>query len=131
MGRVVALVPVAVLAWAGLGFVVVNFGPNELSGRLAFFILLYVALIATLGLVAYTLSFRLFASKAFRGNLGRALENGTLWATFVAGAVALQFFRMLSWVNGGLMIGLLLVAQFLLLARQHPKPQSQKRRSRR
>lgn len=130
-GYLVALGFLAVLSWTGLGLIIANVNPSALVARVLFFVLLYLAVAATSGLVAYALSFRLFASKAFRGNLGRSLQHGWLWAAFAVAAAALQLFRMLSWVNGGLMIGLLAVGEFLLLARQHQDLQPGTRRARR
>lgn len=133
MGRIspIALGFVALLFWGGVGFVVEKVSPAEVAGRLLFFALFYAAMVTTLGLIAYILSFRLFASKAIRGNLGRSLQHGGLWATFAVAAASLQLFRMLSWINGALLLGLLAVAQILMLARQHQGPESGTRARRR
>ncbi len=69
---VLSLVGLAVPgAWAGAGYVVFNTSPDELVDRLAFFALFHVALFATFSLASYILSFRLFTSKYYRGNVSR------------------------------------------------------------
>jgi len=125
-GRVVVVGFLALLTWTGLGLVVLNANPSELAARLLFLVLLYAALFATFGLGAYVLSFRIFASKAHRGNLERSLQYGGLWATFTTVAATLRLFRTLNWANGTLLVGLLTLAQFLMFAR-YLGAQSEKR----
>jgi len=105
-------------AWAGTGYVVFNTSPDELADRLAFFALFYVALFATFSLASHILSFRLFTSKYYRGNVSRSLEQGGLWGTFVLVATMLQVTRTLSLLSTVLLIGALAVAQFVVLIRR-------------
>lgn len=128
-GQVVMVGFVALLTWTGLGLVVVNVNPAGLAARLLFLALLYVALISTFGLTAYALSFRLFASKSYRGNLASSLQTGGLWATGVTAAAVLQMARMLNWVGGAVLLVLLALAQFVAIARQSG-PRFSRRRAR-
>lgn len=128
-GQVVVVGLLALLTWTGLGLVVVNVNPGELAARLLFLALLYVALISTFGLIAYALSFRLFASKSYRGNLAGSLQHGGLWATGATAAAVLQMARMLNWVGGAVLLALLALAQFVVIARQ-PGPRPGRRRAR-
>lgn len=121
---------VATLGWAGVGLVIVNVSPNEAGGRVLFFAAFYTALLATFGLLAYILSFWLFAAKALRGNLGNSLQHGALWAAVVSVAAVLRMLRELRWTYAALLLGLVVVFQLLLLAKQHPRPQPRPKRVR-
>ncbi|MBI4320358.1 MAG: hypothetical protein HY675_17855 [Chloroflexi bacterium] len=101
--------------WTGVGYVVLNTTPDEIATRVLFFSVFYIALAATFSMLAYVLSFQLFTSKLYRGNLTRSLEQGGLWAAFALVAAILQATRMLTWIGVVLLVGALAIAQVALL----------------
>lgn len=112
------LLALALLTWAGLALIVTQASPDNALSRILFFVLLYLALSSSLTLVAYFLSFRLFASKAYRGNLLRSLQQGALWAAFFVAAAAMQVARTLSLLTGAILLAFFGLAGAIALTRK-------------
>lgn len=117
-GTLALLSTAAPLAWAGLAYTVLNISPEGVAGRILFFGLLYVALLGTFGLAAYSLSFRLFASKIYRGNAIRSTQQGALLATFALVALLLQAMRALSTMTALILLVAFVVAGFVAFGRK-------------
>ena len=112
------LVALALVAWAGIGLVVTQVSPDTTLSQVLFFGLMYTAWASSLTIVAYYLSFRLFASRAYRGNLGRSLQQGLLWAAFVLVALVMQLARALSLMTGVVLLALFGLAAAVVLSRR-------------
>ena len=107
----------AVASWGAVGCLIVLTAPDLWAWRLAFFLLLFVSLLLSSGLVAYGLSFLLFSSQRHCGNLPQALLVGAPVAFMLSLATWLQSLRLLSWAVALIMLGILGVLEFLLLPR--------------
>ncbi len=112
------LLALALVTWAGIGLTVTLVSPDTTLSRVLFFGLAYAALASSLTIAAYFFSFRLFASKAYRGNLARALQQGLLWAAFVLVAMAMQLARALSLMTGIVLLALFGLAAAVVLSRR-------------
>ncbi len=108
----------APLAWVGLAYTIFNINPDGALNRILFFALFYVAMLGTFSLGAYFLSFRLFASKMYRGNASRSSQQGLVLATFVLVASLLQVTRALSVMTALILLAALAVAGFVILSRK-------------
>ena len=113
--RLIALTVLTLVAWLTLVAIVTALEPDPLVHRLAFFVVFAMALAGTCSLATYVLSFRLFASKRYRGNVSRALASGVATSLVLTLAAVLQLARALSVVNVALLIGLFLVLQVVVL----------------
>ena len=113
-----SLLGLALLAWVALGVVVTQVSPDSTLSRLVFLGLLYLALATSLTLIAYFFSFRLFASKAYRGNLARSLQQGALWATFFLAAAGMQLNRALTVLTGIVLLAIFGLAGAIVLTRK-------------
>ena len=116
--RVLAIEVLAVGGWASLAYVVLELAPEHLASRLALLGALAVATLTTSGLIAYALSFVLFADAGYRGNLGRALLAGAVLAAVVMAAAGLQLLRSLTPPAVGVLVLLLLAGQVAVLVRE-------------
>lgn len=107
----------AVTSWAAIGLLVTFSGPEEGTNELLFFVLLLVASSSTTTIVAYTVSFRVFALKRYQGSLVRAVIQGVPVGLFVAMAAWLQALRLLNWDAVLIALGIVFVLELLLLPR--------------
>lgn len=100
--------------WLSLGLVVVWTAPDPLLSRVLFFVLLFVATLATGALAAYGMGNRLFL-KRHRGNMGLALAQGLPFCFAVTFAAWLQSLRLLGWANVLILVSLLGMLEYVLL----------------
>ncbi|MCL5961432.1 MAG: hypothetical protein M1358_19340, partial [Chloroflexi bacterium] len=64
------------------------------------------------------LSFRLFASKLYKGNVSRSAQQGVLWASFALVALLLQIARALTLMNVLILVAAFVLVQFIALGRR-------------
>lgn len=112
------LAALGALAWTCLAYVVVDTSPDLALNRIAFFVALYVGLLAWLSVGAYALSFRLFSRKRYRGNVSRSIQHGAVAATIFEAAALLQLARALSLLAVVLLVGVFLMAEGAVLLRR-------------
>jgi len=119
------------LVWAGGCFLLVhvalNYAPEtqaetgstpNLAAWAAFFGALELILFAAFSLLAYRLSFGLFASRLYRGNVARSCQHGLLWSTILTGAGLLRAIKVLTLPTALALIGVLLVGEVVVLLRK-------------
>ncbi|MBI2941252.1 MAG: hypothetical protein HYY04_12525 [Chloroflexi bacterium] len=105
-------------AWLGLGVVVVTLDPDPLLHRGLFFAALFLAAFGAFSLLAYRLSFSLFSSKRYRGNVSRSVLHGLTTAIVITVAALLQLSRALTTFTGLLLFGTFVVLQVAVLVRR-------------
>lgn len=113
---------VALGAWAGWGYVVVNLTPDSVANRLAFLGLLFLALTGTLTFPAYLLVGWLHRRWSLvRGGFAVAVRQGMLGALFVVICAALQMSRSLTGGHVVLILSTLVIMEvFLQVRRETP-----------
>jgi hypothetical protein len=105
-----------VLCWLGLAYVVYSTDPEVSLNRLAFLLLLFVALLTTLSPLAHFLHFRFTDPKSYRSDVRRSFREGGLAALFIVLCTWLQMSRALNWINALLVLSALaLIEAFILL----------------
>lgn len=109
---------IGLLAWLSWVYVIIGTSPEEDIARLLFFGLSYVALFATLTLVLYSLSFQLFASKGYRGNVSRSAQQAAIAAAVIVMGGLLQAGRALTVLSGFFLAGVFVIAEIVVLVRR-------------
>ncbi len=113
---------VALGAWAGWGYVVVNLTPEDMANRLAFLGLLFLALASTLTFPAYLVAGRLHRRwPLVRDGFAVAVRQGMLGALFVVICAALQMSHSLTGGHVVLILSMLVIIEvFLQVRRETP-----------
>ena len=105
-------------AWMALVAIIIGLDPDPLVHRIAFLAAFAVALTGTASLGAYVLSFRLFASKRYRGNLHRSIQHGVVTGLVLVIAALLQLSRAISPLSVAVLVILFLLLQIVVLLRR-------------
>lgn len=114
-----ALLFVALGAWAGWGYVVVNLTPDDVTNRLAFLGLLFLALASTLTGPAYLIAGWLHRRwPLVRDGFAVAVRQGVLGASFVVICAALQMMRTLTGGHVVLILSTLIIVEIFLQVRR-------------
>lgn len=108
---------ICVLSWLGLAYVVYTRDPGLVANRLAFLVLLFVALLTTFSPVAHFLHFRFTPRRTYRGDLRRSFREGGLAALFLTLCAWLQMGQALNWINSLLLLSALALIEVLILVR--------------
>jgi drug/metabolite transporter (DMT)-like permease len=111
------LTVLAMFAWSALAYLVFNGNPDEFLAHLAFYLLLFLALMSTVSVGAYALSFRLFQEKFYQGNVAHSLQQGVLLASLATFALLLQEKRSFTPLAGIILIAAYFLLEILLLRR--------------
>jgi hypothetical protein len=114
-GAILGSILVAVLSWVCLGFLVNYTSPGTLT-QIAFFVLLFVALVATFVPVAFYLNHRLASSESGEDSV-RAVRQSSLAALFLVLCAWLRMIRSLNWAVALLVLGLLVSIEVVILTR--------------
>jgi hypothetical protein len=115
-GAVLSSILVAVLSWVCLGFLVNYTSPGTLT-QIAFFALLFVALVATFVPIAFYFNHR-FASAESGEVSVRAVRQSGLAALFLVLCAWLRMIRFLSWPVALLLLGVLGSIEAFILTRR-------------
>ena len=115
-GAILGSVLVAILSWVCLGFLVSFTSPGTLT-RLAFLLLLFVALAATFVPIAFYFN-RLFARSESGEDGVRAIRQSGLAALFLVLCAWLRMIRSLNWAVALLVLGLLVSIEVIILTRR-------------
>jgi hypothetical protein len=117
MGKraILGLILVAVLSWVGLGVLVSYTSPGTLT-QPAFFLLLFVALMATFVPIAFYLNRRFASSESGEDSVPAFRQSG-LAALFLVLCVWLRMIRSLSWPVALLLLGVLGSIEVFILTR--------------
>jgi hypothetical protein len=114
-----ALLLLALGAWAGWGHVILTITPDDVAHRVAFLALLFLALFSTLTFPAYLVTDRLHRRwPLVRGGLAVAVRQGALGALFVVICAGLQMIRSLTAGHIVLVLSTLLIVEIFLQVRQ-------------
>ena len=106
-----------VITWLGLAYVVYNTDPGIALNRLAFLMLLFVALLATFSPLAHFLHFRFTAARSYRSDIRRSFREGGLAALFFVLCAWLRMSQALNWINALLMLSALALIEAFVLVR--------------
>lgn len=115
-GAILGSILVAILSWVGLGFLVSFTSPGTLT-RPAFFLLLFVALMATFVPIAFYFNHRFASSESGEGSV-RAVRQSGLAALFLVLCAWLRMIRSLNWAVALLVLGLLVSIEVVILIRR-------------
>ena len=122
-GTTLGSVLVAILSWVCLGFLVSFTSPGTLT-QLAFLLLFFVALAATLVPIAFYFNHRFASSESGEDSvLGlskgsvRAIRQSGLAALFLVLCAWLRMIRSLNWAVALLVLGLLVSIEVIILTR--------------
>jgi hypothetical protein len=115
-GAILGSILVAIISWVGLGFLVNYTSPGTLA-RLAFLLLLFLALMATFVPIAFYFNHRFASSKSGQGNV-RALRQSGLAALFLVLCAWLRMIRFLDWAVALLLLGVLGLVEVVILTRR-------------
>ena len=123
-GTTLGSVLVAILSWVCLGFLVSFTSPGTFT-RLAFLLLLFVALAATFVPIAFYFNRRFASSESGEDSvLGlskgrvRAIRQSGLAALFLVLCAWLRMIRSLNWAVALLVLGLLVSIEVIILIRR-------------
>lgn len=105
------------LGWIMWLSVIIFTSPDTLASRFLFFASFFLALVATFWLLLYWLSFRIYSSKRFQGNLGRSLLQGIPPSLMLVAALWLRSLRVFNLIIGIVLVVLMLAAEYALLPR--------------
>ncbi len=112
-------------SWMALALVLALIDPQQASwvGMSYFYLALFLALAGTLFLFGYFLQ----ATAAGRGAarqraIGVATRQGVLFSLLLVCVLWLQANRLLSWLNVGLLVGLLTLIEFACISRKPTVP---------
>jgi len=114
-GTILGSILVAVLSWVCFGFLVQYTSPGTLT-QLAFFLLLFVALMATLVPIAFYFNHRFASSESGEDGV-RAFRQSGLAALLLVLCAWLRMIRSLSWPVALLLLGVLGIIEVFMLTR--------------
>jgi hypothetical protein len=106
-----------VISWLGLAYVVYSTDPEADISRLAFLILLFVALLTTFSPLAHFLHFRFTAARSYRSDMRRSFREGGLAALFLVLCAWLRMNQALNWINALLVLSALALIEAFILVR--------------
>jgi len=115
-GAILGSVLVAILSWVCLGFLVSFTSPGTLT-RLAFLLLLFVALAATFVPIAFYFNHHFARSESGEDGV-RAIRQSGLAALFLVLCAWLRMIRSLNWAVALLVLGLLVSIEVIILTRR-------------
>ena len=118
----------ATIGWATLGFVVTFIEPGDPISRgefLIFILPLIVSVASIMTLVAYLFGRRIAGGPALPEHFLRARREGYLLAIAIVAMLLLNTFRVLTPINGALLILVVVLAETIFLARGRPGFQAQ------
>jgi len=115
-GAILGSILVAILSWVCLGFLVSFTSPGTLT-RPAFFLLLFVALMATFVPIAFCFNRRFVSSESGEESV-RAVRQSGLAALFLVLCAWLRMIRSLNWAVALLVLGLLVSIEVIILTRR-------------
>ncbi len=105
-----------VASWLGLAYTVYYTDPGIAINRLAFLILLFLALLTALSPVAHFLHFRFTPASSYHTDVQRSFREGALAALYFVLCAWLQMGQALNWINALLLLSALaLIETFILL----------------
>lgn len=106
-----------VITWLGLAYVVYDTDPGIALNRLAFLMLLFVALLTTFSPLAHFLHFRFTAARSYRSDVRRSFREGGLVALFFVLCAWLRMSQALNWINALLILSALALIEAFVLVR--------------
>jgi len=115
-GAILGSILVAILSWVGLGFLVSYTSPGTLT-RPAFFLLLFVALMATFVPIAFYFNHRFASSESSQDSV-RAIRQSGLAALFLVLCAWLRMIRFLNWPVAQLLLCVLGLIEVFILTRR-------------
>lgn len=110
-------------SWMALALVVALIDPQQASwaGMTYFYLALFLAMAGTLCLFGYFLQATVAGRGAARHRAAAvATRQGVLFALLLVCVLWLQANRLLSWLNVGLLVGLLTLIEFAFISRKPP-----------
>lgn len=106
-----------VISWLELAYVVYGTDPEIALNRLAFLVLLFVALLTTFSPMAHFLHFRFTAASSYRSDVRRSFREGGLAALFFVLCAWLRMSQALNWINALLLLSALALIETFILVR--------------
>ncbi len=123
-GAILGSILVAILGWVGLGFLVSYTSPGTLT-RPAFFLLLFVALMATFVPIVFYFNHRFASSESSQDSVlssskdsVRAIRQSGLAALFLVLCAWLRMIRFLNWPVAQLLLCVLGLIEVFILTRR-------------
>lgn len=111
--------------WMALALVLALIDPQQASwvGMTYFYLALFLAMVGTLFLFGYFLQATVTGRGAARLRaVELATRQGVLFSLLLVCVLWLQANRLLSWLNVGLLVGLLTLIEFAFISRKPPAP---------
>lgn len=114
-----ALALVALCAWVTLGLFGKFVSPDDVLARIAFLLLLFLALAATLAPIAYLAAFWLVRSKWYHlHGVRHAVRQGALIALVAVANLTLVALGAWSWIDAFLLVVAIVLTETIALARK-------------
>lgn len=111
------LLLLATLGWLGVGTIILNSSPTFVN-LLAFFGLLYVALVGTISPLAAVWHARFAGPQVQSADRWRPIREGALVSLFLITCLWLQMNRALDWASALLMFGAVVLIEAAVLVRR-------------
>jgi len=111
----------ALFSWGGFFLVVTQLDPEEFVGSMpyvAFFATLFLAVTATASIISFYVRVLLSKNQVYYGNLNISLREGFFVAVLITTFLSLQYFRVLTFLDAGLLIASMILFEIFLLSRK-------------
>jgi len=108
------------LCWVGFVFVIFYINPEEAStsGLVAFYLSLLFAMTGTFVLIGFYMRVWLSKNEVIYAHISPSFRQGFFLSLIVVISLVLQAFRILSWWDGILLVGSVVLLEFYFMSRR-------------
>jgi len=111
----------ALFGWAGFSLVITHLDPEEITGALpfiAFYSTLFIAVTATASILSFYARILIYRNRVYYNNINTSIREGFLVALLICIFLSLQYYRVLTWWDGVLLVVAMILLEIFLLSRK-------------
>ncbi len=121
---IIGLAFTSLFGWTGFYLVVTHLDPQEITGKMpfiAFYVTLFIAVTATASIISFYTRVLLSRNRIYYHNLNISIREGFFVAVLICMFLGLQYYRVLTWWDGILLVFAMILLEIFLLSKKNEK----------